>query len=733
MKQTFYPLCLALGLLATACSSDSPTLPDNQPENTLKTPITFSSGVAGGSVGRDAVITSGEDRGFTSATDLVMHIRSVNSNDASEKRYTRTTATAQIGSGTQSSVTFDANDYRYWDDAYGRAAQLSVFAVAVADKKFDATSLNGNSLQEAGNNGWTTTAPNHTLEWTVSETQTETTIAQEDLVYSNNNRTGSEMTFKLDNNEVPNGPGKFDTGELKFDHALTRITVKLKAGKGFDGAAFAFTNSKNVELVNMPTKGTLDVENGTWTLSAEAADKKNINTHKETTNDTGISHTLRAQIFPNYSLSSSETATNMMQFTIDENTYYVTQAIAYKALFDNKTNNGLDIEETGTYSLAQGKNYIFTITVNKAAISVTATVAKWADVEAANIDKNNAHLNFDFKTPDGGTACNHFDLYRLKVESSNIVTDGSYVNTAWTGNYTTENKASLEAGEDGKWSTDWYYESNKEFYHLRTVDKDMEIKGNDNNSIDDYFEIKSGAVDNTFYSSGTTKNPNYNDYHWGAPMTVSDPTYDVNKGYADNIYHAVGATEMPIKISEFHTMSDIHVVLKTTDGDDAVTLFDNGATPNKHTTVTLMRYYPNGTVLMGNGLVSTTESPVDAAGTEITAPSENNSGDYYETDPTKSKAYTYRVVPQPLDYNDGEAKHIGLEIQTPDDNVYYINQLSTIVESVNSTPIDRWYPGKRYTYTFTLKKTGIQMTCTVANWKNITASDTEVDLTNKPK
>lgn len=721
MKQTFYPLCLALGLLATACSSDSPTLPDNQPENALKTPITFSSGVAGGSVGRDAVITSGEDRGFTSATDLVMHIRSVKQNSTPvEKKYTRTTATAEVQAENKSKVTFAANDNRYWDDAYGRAAQLSVFAVAVADKKFDATGgkLSGTSLPEAGDNGWTTTVPNHTLTWTVSETQTSESIAQEDLVYSNNNRTGSEMTFKLDNDEVPNGPGAFDTGELKFDHALTRITVKLKAGKGFEAKPFNFTNSKNVELVNMPTKGTLDVENGTWTSLTE---NKHINTHEESTSETGIKHLLKAQIFPDYSLNSSAT-TNMMQFTIDDNTYFVTQEMAYKALLDNKTNNGLTIEETGTYSLAQGKNYIFTITVKKAAISVTATVAQWADVEAANIDKNNAHLNFDFKTPDGGTACNHFDLYRLKVESPNIVTDGNYVNTTWTGNYTTGNKASLEIGEDGKWNTGWYYESNKEFYHLRTVDQDMVIKGNTDNT-DDYFEIKSGPVEDIF------GNPNYNDYHWGAPMKTA-PEYDINNGYAEHIYQAVGATNMPIDITEMHTMSDIHVVLQTTSGNDAVKLFDGTqAADSKHTKITLMRYYPKGTVLMGNGLVSTTGSPVDAAGTEITAPSTNTEEAYYATANTKSNDYTYRVVPQPLDYNNGADQHIGLEILTPDGNKYFINKLSEITESGNSTPIDRWYPGKKYTYTFTLKKTGIQMTCTVANWQNITASDTEVDLT----
>lgn len=723
MKQTFYPLCLALGLLATACSSDSPTLPDNQPENALKTPITFSSGVAGGSVGRDAVITSGEDRGFTSATDLVMHIRSVKQNSTPvEKKYTRTTATAEVQAENKSKVTFAANDNRYWDDAYGRAAQLSVFAVAVADKTFDATGgkLSGTSLPEAGeNNGWTTTVPNHTLTWTVSDTQTETTIAQEDLVYSNNIQGSNVMKFNLNNDAVQDGPGTFDTGQLMFDHALTRITVKLKAGEGFNEKPFEFATGTTVELVDMPTKGTLNVENGTWTSLTE---NKDINTHEESTSETGIKHLLKAQVFPDYSLNSSAT-TNMMQFTIDDNTYFVTQEMAYKALYNNRATNGLStMTESGTYTLAQGKNYIFTITVKKAAISVTATVAQWANVQAENIDKNNAHLNFSFDTSAGSGTCDHFDLYRLGVKSDEIKTDDSFEDKNWNGNYVNDDthKFTPSGSMTGtSWDTGWYYESNKEFYHLRTVDKEMEIKGNTDDGTDDYFEIKSGPVEDIFTNSG------YNDYHWGAPMK-SAPVYTIDKGYEANIYHAVGATNMPIGITEMHTMSDIHVVLQTTNDQDAVKLFDNDAT-TKYTTVTLMRYYNTGTVLMGNGKVEPTTTTA-ATDSEITAPSEDNSGDYYETDPTKSNDYTYRVVPQALDYNDGEAKYIGLEILTPDGNKYFINQLSTITENGGSA-ITRWYPGKKYTYTFTLKKTGIVMTCTVANWKDIIASDTDVDLT----
>ena len=202
MKQTFYPLCLALGLLATACSSDSPTLPDNQPENALKTPITFSSGVAGGSVGR--VVTGGTGftyNAFTENTGIVMNIVS-QQGEADTYRSTRTVAKTQTSSSIENNITFESNDVRYWDDAFGRSAKMSVYAVAVPGNALDAGSgttklINTSLTGFTGTEGtWQEVSINSTITWTVSTNQTTATINDEDLVYSNNVQKASESEDK---------------------------------------------------------------------------------------------------------------------------------------------------------------------------------------------------------------------------------------------------------------------------------------------------------------------------------------------------------------------------------------------------------------------------------------------------------------------------------------------------------------------------------------------------------
>ncbi len=716
MKQTFYPLCLALGLLATACSSDSPTLPDNQPENALKTPITFSSGVAGGSVGRATVITGGGGftyNAFAANTGIVMNIVSQKGSDATY-RSTRTVAKTQASSSDENNILFESNDVRYWDDAFGRSAKMSVYAVAVPEKALSTgstgltkTSLTGFSGTEGA---WQENSIESKIIWTVSTTQNTTTIGDEDLVYSNNVQNGNRIGFTPDVVEAVDGPGTFGTGPLKFNHALTRITVKLKEGTGFNNSSnddFQFDSGKEIELLGMPYKGTLDVATGTWSSTSPT----NVKTAKQSTTESGVNYMRSAQVLPDYTITKDDN-TNMMKFTIDGNTYYVTQAMVFTAL---KTPLSLG-EDVASITMEQGKNYIFTLTVKKTGITLTANVAEWQNVTATEEEVENANgRTMDFYTAADGSACNSFDLYRLVTNTENSTT------ATWGGNYTEKfSTKDKTIPDDGQWTTGWYFETSNSYYHFRTVNVGTTLQESETENPD-YFTITSGALNND-PSSG-------NDYHWGAPIKkeASNIQHDPDKGYEDYISPAINATVSPIGITEFHTMSDIHVVLKTTDGDDAVKLFDDSATP-KYTKITLMRYYNTGTVLMGNGKVEP-NTTTDATNSEITAPSENNSGDYYETDPTKSKAYTYRVVPQPLDYNNGADQHIGLEILTPDGNKYFINQLSDIKVQGKENKIDRWYPGKKYTYTFKLKKTGIQMTCTVANWQNITASDTNVDLT----
>ena len=109
----------------------------------------------------------------------------------------------------------------------------------------------------------------------------------------------------------------------------------------------------------------------------------------------------------------------------------------------------------------------------------------------------------------------------------------------------------------------------------------------------------------------------------------------------------------------------------------------------------------------------------------------------------ETNEFTYFIVPQTLvdDKNTTETTddvYIGLEIKTPDNNIYYVvKKLSEIkatsvgnngTQEVNK-PIKWWYPNHSYLYTITLKKTGIEnITCTLVDWTEVTGNNQDVTI-----
>ena len=353
---------------------------------------------------------------------------------------------------------------------------------------------------------------------------------------------------------------------------------------------------------------------------------------------------------------------------------------------------------------------------------------------------NNAYLSFDFSQYKG-EASQNFSLYRAKHEYNDYITGNSYDPAYdWEKGYN-GNMATLTAPTSPStiWTTNWYFENNKTFYHFRTVGKtsdntDRKIKTED--AAGEYFEVRSGNSDGN--------------YKWGAPMKndvslqydKDNNGFDYYKETTNPVHHisaAIGATESNIHITEVHALSHIRVKVLTTSGDDKVTLYDeNKSDGNKMTKVRLTHIYTNGRMYMGNGLIKPTGARTDDnTKTEMTTPTYNSTNiganmidDYYD----------YYVVPQDLVDNGG---YVGLEIETPDNNIYYVVQkLSEITVSSVTTPsgsgmgtvanpdgqnsgvrITYWYPNCCYTYNITLKKTGISnITCTLADWTNIEGS-----------
>lgn len=779
MKKYIIPLSIVAATFAASCSSDE-NLPQ-EIDNSMKTPIEFSmtDNTSSMNVGVSGVTRAG----FTSSTDMVVKMVAEEvqvggtSTTPTARKSTITKATAESQSSvnkddntsyTYSNVSFnhEKSEQRYWDDAYGRNTQLSIFAVAVKDK------TNSDKFNNLTASSWTddnniSSAMSWSLNWTVTNgsAQTETSINDEDLVYSNNIQSNGQsgkreydftssqykpvyelsdgrLAFQLKESGKADGPGKFNTGNLNFTHALSRITLKIKLASEFGENASLDNNE--VKVLNMPYTGTLDVVNGQF---SNTTTKDAIVMAPISYSETDIKGQYMAQVLPGYKITANAD-NNMLQFKVvtkdgdnitSQNIYYVTNKSVNNALKDKNNING-DIDSEGNITMSQGKHYILTITVGKTAIKdITATLVDWTNVEGTH-EQNNAYLTFTnaFKNSYTGNtnAADNFDLYRLNDPSNDISTDDSHKAYNWSTKWTENlDKATLEKKTDENsnitgWSTKWFFDDNKSFYHFRMVgqkadgeDKTRTLKKDETNG--DYFDIESGTTDGN--------------YTWGAPfVSGADLKYSTTSGYDNangenhNIHYAIGATNDNIHLTSFHMLSKIRVVLKTVDASQGGVKLQNG---KNETTVQITKVFTKGKVNMGNGLVTagTYSTGNDSrSSVNMTAPSpfikDNTSN-------LETNEFTYFIVPQTL--VEGQT-YVGLEITTPDNNIYYVvkklSEITALTVGSNGTQeqggkITWWYPNHSYLYTITLKKTGIEkITCTLVDWTEVTGNNQDVTI-----
>jgi hypothetical protein len=291
-----------------------------------------------------------------------MHIKSERNGSSADGdvRVTKTMATA-TADATQSTTSYSKINFndaykRYWDDAYGRNAKLSVYAIAVPGKADGSKAAESLLAAPEESRTWSSADLSHNVAWNISPTQDKNTIDSEDLIYSNNISGDNKLQFRLDDDNNTDGPGKFEQGNLQFKHALARITINLNKGTGFEGSNFKFTGANNVTLYNIPTSATLNLTDGTWS-NATSTSIKGI---YEKTTSTDIKHELMAQVIPGakYTKGSND---NAMSFIIDDNQYFITSSMMYDAL-NKATNKAQMTKLTNTnVTLENGLNYIFNI------------------------------------------------------------------------------------------------------------------------------------------------------------------------------------------------------------------------------------------------------------------------------------------------------------------------------------------------------------------------------------
>ena len=770
MKKYIYPLAVTAAMLAAVACDDNEILetpiPDSQKEMIS---FSLSDGASQTRAGLHA----------TATTKVVMRIMSEDNASPSNKKYVRTVATASAqvtgsDNSTFSHVSFEELYKCYWDDAHGRNSRLSVYAIAVPGKdnnsKVNETSLTaGNGSKSAI---WGDQS-NNTINWKVTSGETPQTVETkdaEDLVYSRNIReNGTDGRYVWDYNKTPQGypentgqtthssgrlqftqaastdAGHFDKGHLVFTHALSRINLTLVSGTGFNDADdnkashdFVLSNA-GIIFNEMNVQADLDLTEGSWGTKTTGKVVA-IPTISSTTYESNIkaAYNCMIQVIPDYEFGMAST-TNVISFTIDDNTYYVDQKMIYDALKDA---TGVTITNE-KIKMEQQKCYNITIKINKTAIdNVTATLENWTYVNAADKNLYNSYINLSINSATGG-GCDNIDLYRLEDGDGNIYTDltaNSKEFYNWKGDYTDKaviTKPDDATTGDGKYTTKWFFEDNKTFYHFRTVKRNQTINTTQEK---DNFAIISGPQDDAY------------DFHWGAPMK-SGATFKYNvsgtdqtEGYGENIYKAIGSTKDEIKITELHMMSNINIVLETTATSEGNHVNLSGAN------VYLTKFVTQGTVDMGTGLVTPYNNSISTSDVIITPPSVS---DYWETTNVKTKPFTYSVVPQPLTRGSSDGDFIGVTIITSDNNQYYIvkdlskifassttqgghsvtdpNQPTASESSDETTKqnayITRWYPNHSYTYTFKITKKGIEsITATLQEWTIVNAANKDIDL-----
>lgn len=773
-------LALSSALALAACADKggvedvvTPPAPEPEPEIVTKAPIEFTVGTSGLEGSTRAVVTTNDEnaKSFSESTSLYMLMKSQDKDDVTKNLVTRTIMFAEPqtdGSKNYSEVNYSAsNEYdkfvRYWDDSYARSSLLSVLAVctpgmgpqsSTPDKKTWIIGTSSNYQDQGWTAPLTTTTDYPSVAWPIGKSEeveinnfkTDQSltingvnfIKNQDLCFSNNigRLGGADNRMKFDFSEK-----KFESKKLIFYHALSKLTFRFTKSSTFSDQDFKFAAETNIKLSNFYNEGTFNLEEGVFVVSTlgKANPIEKIYEHTSwTTEETNanIKMVLDALVIPGTVMTTDEKA---VTFTIANNEYN----LSMKQLYNAFTNDQKELFFDTGDKLKAGVNYVFTFNVDKTAIkNITASVVAWSTV---NVNDTPSNARIKLNVEERGTPQNsNVDFYR---KADNKTTDGIYDDWTvydWVKGYV---KAATPTFGNDHFDTGWFWDSNKHFYHFRAL-----MPTNTATTLD---------ADGGDYASLTSAK-DYSDVCWGAPMLDDAENEDAsttlkwNYGPQTNgfdgkddidfsqesnkdkhqIYKAIGPTEDQIKLILFHAMSELNFTITTTkDEKDKVDLGDGSS--NK-TIVKLEGFYPNGQILLGNGLVKTTGATSSA--TEIDQKSFTAAVAASGETPAKAAEakFVYGVVPQDL-------TGVQLRIITPDNNEYLVplNNLETAATNVSNynivnpytvtaadkVKIDRWYPNFKYNYTFTLKKKGMaDVTVTVLNWEEVSAEVDNVQI-----
>lgn len=614
----------------------------------------------------------------------------------------------------------------YWDDfgtadpanTANRDKGLGILAVAVDGKVLKTSDIKWES---------------YTLAWNVSTSSTiqpegsSQKFLLEDLLVANN------LYAAIDAESATTPQKRYTFGEqkaldtnpaearLEFQHVLSKITFKIKAGKGFEGlgGAQAFWTTPTVTLARNRTNEAENpwcFTNGSINIkTAEATNDGTQSVVKLSDMNTDLSNVNEAAIiYPGSELGAADTDIVAKIVVDGANVYYVT-AKEIRAAINGTTGH------TGNYATKPGYNYIFNITLNKTDIIVTATVSKWIDVNAA---EEAPQIVVSANVGDKGATDQTLQDFRFyRNEGVNVPLIGSIdpvptapttKNVKYTALADAQNPAT---GADGAtawkfWTiaetpteTSLYWPNHTTHYFFRGVyPKDATVTDGESSYI---------VVNNDQYNA--SKFPS--NLMIGAPeITDGTKTKCNNPDHTavDMSKYGICARTGAINLNFRYMMSQVEVVLKTTNGNDKVEL--NDLTKLELTNTICSRNIYLGTRAIGNepGITRQPSYTMNMKGTAT----------------AEQVTFHDAIVPQQLKFNSaGDSDNMRFKVTITNTNgtydVYYADvQPIQVSESGGAKKtIENWLGGYHYKYTLTLKKTGISVTATITDWIPANGSD----------
>ena len=665
MRLTHYLYMVPLALLA-ACNSDEELAVADRAGSEQ---IVLSAGIAEGNL---QIVTRGSSatdtyQALTKDTKITLQVSGTWTDHDPSAVVKTTIATAASPAATTNDLT--TAPVLYWDDfgsadtdnaETGRKEGLTIYGVAVDGQ-----------TTELSVSDWSA------LSWDVNSNQT-TGWTTKDLLISNNVK--GENTYKFDARTA----GK----QLEFRHALSKITVNLKAGEGFEDSKFV--SAPTVTLLSWAhTDGTVNVTTGEVSLGSATG----VTMYQATTATTDYNVTKEALVMPG---SAFKKDADIIKIDADGNIYYVSSE-KIRAAINSTPHTTDDLTEAG-------KNYIINVVVNKTGIVVTATVVDWMVVNSEVVyPEINVWADFgdNTTTPYGNNA---FSFYRSTSMDNGYSNDASLIK-----NNCYQEESFIAKNDKDEWimSPQLYWTNHNTHYQFRGVlprtstDTDNTTQPCIVTATHNSKEYQVIKVQNTAYVAGTFPS----DLQIARPEIGEEETCTNNEpGHTKTLLYDGGicATEGHINLNFRYMMTKVEVNLATSTGTNSVDL--------DQAKVEIVNIYKTGDVKLGDRKVFTTGS--------LTS---------YELDAVSGTGNENKrlsaVVPQALASG---TTNVRFRITLKNGDVYYAD-VKPIKKSGTDTliaPNGAWEAGMYYVYNLTLTKTDINITATLDDWTKAEASET---------